>query len=89
MMEVCLFWAPVILPNCVFPPSFPPYFRCGSYLDAGSRRPITVHILTSTQPVTSGKTDGKLLTGMKNHFDTAEFSSQASSTQTRSKYNKI
>ena len=24
---------------------------------------------------TSGKTDGKLLTGMKNHFDTAEFSS--------------
>ena len=22
---------------------------------------------------TSGKTDGKLLTGMKNHFDTAEF----------------
>ena len=26
---------------------------------------------------------------MKNHFDTAEFSSYASSTQTRSKYNKI
>ena len=26
---------------------------------------------------------------MKIHFDTAEFSSQASSTQTRSKYNKI
>ena len=26
---------------------------------------------------TSGKTDGKLLTGMKNHFDTAEFSSKA------------
>ena len=24
---------------------------------------------------TSGKTDGKLLTDMKNHFDTAEFSS--------------
>ena len=24
---------------------------------------------------TIGKTDGKLLTGMKNHFDTAEFSS--------------
>ena len=24
---------------------------------------------------TSGKTDGKLLTGMKNHFDTAECSS--------------
>ena len=37
---------------------------------------------------TSGKTDGKLLKGMKNHFDTAEFSSYASSTQTRSKYNK-
>ena len=36
-----------------------------------------------------GKPDGKLLTGMKNHFDTAEFSSQASSTQTRSIYNKI
>ena len=33
------------------PPGFPPYFRCGSYLNAGSRRPITVHILTSTQPV--------------------------------------
>ena len=38
---------------------------------------------------TSGKTGGKLLTGMKNYFDTAEFSSLASSTQTRSKYNKI
>ena len=24
---------------------------------------------------TSGKTDGKLLRGMENHFDTAEFSS--------------
>ena len=42
MMEICLFWAPVI------------------------------HFDFDT---TSGKTDGKLLTGMKNHFDTAEFSS--------------
>ena len=46
-----LFWAPVILQNCVFPPGFPPYFRCGSYLNAGSTRPITVQILTLTQPV--------------------------------------
>ena len=39
------FLAPVILPNCVFPPGFPPY------LNAGSTQPITVHFLTSTQPV--------------------------------------
>ena len=45
------FWAPVILPNYVFPSGFPPYLRCGSHLNAGSTRPITVHFLTSTQPV--------------------------------------
>ena len=37
IMEICLFWAPVIIPKCVFPP--------------GCTWPITVHILTSTQPV--------------------------------------
>ena len=45
------FWAPVILPNCIFTPGFPPYLRCGSHLNAGSTQPITVHFLTSTQPV--------------------------------------
>ena len=49
MMEICLFWAGIILPNCVFPPGFPPYFRCGLYLNACSTSPI--HILTSSQPV--------------------------------------
>ena len=42
MMEICLFQARVILLNRVFPPGFPPYFRCGLYFNAGSTRPITV-----------------------------------------------
>ena len=57
-MEICLCWAPVILPNCVFPPGFSSMADYGTHFDFDT---------------TSGKTDGKLLMGMKNHFDTAEF----------------
>ena len=59
MMEICLFWARVILPNT----GFPPYFRCGLYLNAD----YGTHFDFDTS---SGKIDGELLTGMKNHFDT-------------------
>ena len=49
MMEICLFRARVILSNCIFPMGFPPYFRCGLYLNAGSTRPITVVLLLPLQ----------------------------------------